>query len=466
RRWLKERSAPFVDPLRARYHSWPTYWQHFAVCFALGIVIETGIHLGHGLPMVADWQRWGFDKTVSMLQTYRAWGWIDGEPLPGGYSRFIWVDIDEDSWSDERWGGGEPFLQPRREVLELVDRAFAWGARVVYVDLLLDGTAGDFERQWLAALQRRTFPGGEPRHLLTARSLRQPLASSAGSFEAHAPPKRPRLRAAFWDTYQAPPGGVVVHPVLPRFLSDSDLRVRRWSIGQTAATGNADRFLPSPQLALYCLQPARHPPLAAWCERITEAHAPASGEHPEHAGEHAGHDALASTLLFPLGSNGRLGYSLFPALTALANAQIDEFRNAIVVIGGSYEESRDHFHTPVGRLPGALLNLNALDTMLRYGQLRELPWQAKWPLVLGLMVLVAALFAFGKRLVATVVAGGLVAVGFIFVVGPLLLRYGLWFDFGSPLLGIYLHRNIEEWHAAHAHAEMADDGHHTTHLPH
>lgn len=463
---LKQHGATLVEPLRQRYRTWPHYWQHFAVCFALGIAIETALHLAHGLGPVALWQRWGFDKTVSLLQTYRALGWIDREPLHSDYSGFVWVDIDEVSWSDPRWGGGEPFLQPRREVFKLVDRAFDWGARVVYVDLLLDGKSGEIERQWLAKLHDRRFADGKPRHLLAARSLRQPPAGRNPSNEAHAAPELPRLRPAFWDAYQAPAGGVRVHPVLPHFRPDSDLLVRRWSIGQTAAIGEASRFLPSPQLALYCLQPGRHPSLAAWCQRLAETRERADSETTKHGEEHTDHNPLASTLLFPFGSQegyqkGDLGYGLFPALSVLikADAPIDEFRNAIVVIGSSYEESRDHFYTPVGRLPGALLNLNALDTMLRHGQLHELPWQAKWPLALTLIVLVAALFAFGNRLMATVIAGGLVAAGFIFVIGPLLLRQGLWFDFGAPMLGILLHRNIEEFIAARQREKASADGH-------
>lgn len=446
------RARSLWRPLRQRYARWPAFWQHFGVSFALGLAIEASLHFfGHGLPPVVEWQRWARDKTVALTRLYREEGWIDTSPLPGGFSRFALIDIDDSTWQSESWGGGEPFPQPRDRLMGLIDRAFNAGARVVYLDVLLDGRLDDEGMAQLKKFAEKRFGTGEQRHLLVARSLRYPPSEDA-------PPK---MRPAFWDGHTNQAGGIQIHPVLPNYPLDTDLRVRQWHIGFRAIAPEAaagERFYPSPQLALYCLREDRpsgagHQALIAWCGRGGDANT--ESPFPDQAQPH---DSVASTILFQLGERGNLGYSRWPALAVLENDSIRAFQDAVVVIGASYRESRDHYYTPVGRQAGALLNLNAMDTMLRYGHLQQLPWHTQLPLALTVIAVVAAVFAFSRGPAAVAIASGIVIGVFAFLAGPWLLLQGVWFDFGSPLLGIQLHRSIEELLAARRRSDPSSPG--------
>jgi hypothetical protein len=68
----------------------------------------------------------------------------------------------------------------------------------------------------------------------------------------------------------------------------------------------------------------------------------------------------------------------------------DIFRERIVVIGASHHESGDNHLTPMGLMPGALVNINAIHTLFDYGQLQPAPWYSRI-LVSGAIVSVIAL---------------------------------------------------------------------------
>ncbi|RKZ47087.1 MAG: hypothetical protein DRR16_27295 [Candidatus Parabeggiatoa sp. nov. 3] len=81
------------------------------------------------------------------------------------------------------------------------------------------------------------------------------------------------------------------------------------------------------------------------------------------------------------------------------NELINSSLHSVVVIGGSYREGHDYANlTPLGEMPGALIIINAIRTLLEYGEIKPLPnWLnvSTYVILLILMSLVLARFCYG-----------------------------------------------------------------------
>ncbi len=82
------------------------------------------------------------------------------------------------------------------------------------------------------------------------------------------------------------------------------------------------------------------------------------------------------------------GFTAVPALNVLDSDTLGVFDDAIVLIGRTDRESGDDHLTPVGRIPGVLLHVNELMTLLSYG--RKVAPLSPW---LGALLAFAATFA-------------------------------------------------------------------------
>ncbi len=434
---LIRRSSPVSGPVRRRLRKWPEFWRNFTLSFLVGCFIAVLILIAGSnseIPLLENTQRWVRDKCIAVTRYYRQIGIIDSSPLPSGISGFVFLDIDDATWRNPEWGGGEPPIQPRQQVLKLVDQAFENGAKFVFLDVTMDGPSRAEDMDWLARFVGKAYGPGDGRYLFVARSLRAPIDPHKGTLDMNA---RPTMRPAFWDAYRPRDGAAHIQSVLPMFHKDSDLRVRDWEPGMTVFSppDGASRYFPSPQLALYCYQrglpgAASHKELEPLCPLIgtvlDQKDAPGA--------------KLSGTVLFGLGMEGRLGYSRLPVGSMLHMDTVRELPGSIAILGASFLESGDHHVTPIGELPGSLLATNAMDTMLRYGQLHELPMWAKMLLAMVNISIVAAVLATVHRMFAYGFATVLVIVVFGVAVGPWLLMKGWWFDFGTPLVGIQLHK--------------------------
>jgi len=115
----------------------------------------------------------------------------------------------------------------------------------------------------------------------------------------------------------------------------------------------------------------------------------------------------------------------------------------IAVIGASYEDSRDAHITPLGVMPGSLVLVNAIDTLQTVGILQSLPTLVILSITALILVAISAAFALLSALWASVLMLALVAL----TMGPLsfwFLKHGIWLDIGAPIIGIYLHRELED----------------------
>lgn len=114
------------------------------------------------------------------------------------------------------------------------------------------------------------------------------------------------------------------------------------------------------------------------------------------------------------------------------------FSNRIVVIGQTHDESGDFFSTPLGRMPGAQLLVNAIDSMAKQGLMRQPRWQLTMALAVALIVAVGYVFARWSSTMGKFLATGAVIMT-AGVASVFYFAHGVWLDFAAPIIGIQIH---------------------------
>jgi hypothetical protein len=131
------------------------------------------------------------------------------------------------------------------------------------------------------------------------------------------------------------------------------------------------------------------------------------------------------------------------------------FAGRVVVIGGTYRDTRDWHATPIGEMPGAMVVINAIHSLRVHGQLHK---PDLWQILLieaVLIFMMSVLFAALDSVLAFVVSSA----GILLVLLPisfLAFRSGVWVTFALPLLAVQLHqvyRLIEEARAPEGEAK-------------
>lgn len=119
-------------------------------------------------------------------------------------------------------------------------------------------------------------------------------------------------------------------------------------------------------------------------------------------------------------------------------ASLDIFRNKIVVIGGSYRDGRDIYLTPIGEMPGSLILINAIHSLLQYEDISSLPSVVFMFLLETLIILMTAVLMMSRGFWTMLLSGAMV----IFMLLPMsmvLFRYGVGVNFAIPLVFMLLY---------------------------
>jgi hypothetical protein len=121
----------------------------------------------------------------------------------------------------------------------------------------------------------------------------------------------------------------------------------------------------------------------------------------------------------------------------------------VVVIGGSYADSRDWYSTPLGEMPGFAVVINAIESLRANGQYGEASKVLKYLVMIVLIILTSMAYARYHPLVATALILPLI----YFTVLPIsfyLFQSGAWLDFTAPVLGVQLHELLASAESAWA----------------
>ncbi len=467
--------------------------RHWIINFLIGIAIEIVLMAAHNAPIVIAAQNWALDTAMQGNAEVHA---LRGSDVTSRELAFI--DVDEETWRNPLWGNAEPFHAPRAGLLTLIDYAIG-EARYIVLDVIIE-SRNDPEDEWFASeIEKRVTKLKPDQHILFVRTLREPLN---GMQNLLAPEIRP---SPLDDVIKSYPKQL--HAVAPYFHVSRDGVLRDWEMWRAGCrrdpgTGKGHwEILPSVQFAIAALirsndaqrakfpwnQPAKTDPCIVDLAAVALPDVPASKVRPNDAPvwnwlrsrpdlTHVSELAEPNDASFVLNNRIFFRYRyrqeispvrLIPALAVLKHApHMDIAANGIVVIGQSFEAARDQHATPLGVMPGGMVLINSVESMLNPGLLQEPGW-AGWLAIEGTSIaLVGFVLAYLDYVIAVIVILTLF-IPLLIIANYFLLLWGIWMDFAVPLLGMYAHKIIAEFdaylprrrdrrHDTHVHPNRAD----------
>ncbi|BBP44521.1 hypothetical protein THMIRHAT_22670 [Thiosulfativibrio zosterae] len=188
-------------------------------------------------------------------------------------TQFLFIDVDDETYRNEWWGGGEPRVNPRKPITELLEKLFEAGVPIVMLDFnfdtLTESSVSELEKtlhKQDEAFRDRVkviLQNHPDRRLLYVKSFQKPLQSN--TFQVLRPSALDELATYFPEQ---------VFPVAPNFVvSPQDRQIRYWRLWESACQvldpkkDGKGRWVvvPSPQLVLYALsRSSNKPDLPPW----------------------------------------------------------------------------------------------------------------------------------------------------------------------------------------------------------
>jgi CHASE2 domain-containing sensor protein len=414
----------------------------------VGVLVAVFLYLGPETSRLRDMEDFAVDWMNRMQ--------VDTEWLnPPDTRGYVLLDMDERSF--EAWG--EPFHVPRDHLARMIHYAADGGALAVVVDVELNrpGTDPAADRVLLDLISR--YPHGAPDLIL----LRTTSSSSKGRSKAL------QWRRTIVDQLQL---SEAVHFAHSRYVKDdSDLRLRRWRLAEYGCLNGNPVVLPSVQLVLDVLLRTGREGWKGVQARLEAMGVDDCSDNADRVGIRTEPKMLRyADRLIRLSTHGidqRVVYSFSDSapggkapfglerisavqlLKHLPDASFDPVRDRIVVIGASYEDSRDLHETPVGRMPGALIVLNAVKSLNQLGQLEGPPTRVVLLIEVVLILVMAFLFSRFETGWAAMFTGTLIIV-LLVPISFWWFRYGVWVDLAAPLLAMQLHQAFANWQQEHS----------------
>jgi CHASE2 domain len=136
---------------------------------------------------------------------------------------------------------------------------------------------------------------------------------------------------------------------------------------------------------------------------------------------------------------GHAHYITAEKVEKLRGTDVDDFfSNRIVIIGGSNEESRDIYNTPYGPMPGALILINAIDSLRVNHQIKETSYLAEKAVSIAIAIIVMLILEFLFRIEMSPIV---YMMGYgIGLVASIALLYGrIWFGVSGVIAGGVAH---------------------------
>ena len=378
---------------------------------------------------------------------------------------FAFIDIDDATWAAWKY----PLITPRDKIAELIDHAVASKPALIFLDIDLTWPSADAKSVKTLKDLVAAYGEGKP-PLLLVRSLIDPPPGG--------PTELPKIR---YTVVEDGPSSVPSDPlpldnlvksvnwVSAQFELDGDGIVRHWRLYEMICDpAGGPMLLPSLQLmaALKVLQrqddraipnamAALNTLVPDTCRSAPRALPPVVVHAPTPVIVAGGYE-LGSRIIYTIGWRGgapalgpyveKTAGSLAPLVVVRSAGAIlkmnpgdpiEGLADRIVVIGGSYVDSGDWHTTPIGRMPGALIAINAIHALLETGTPSEPREPARTLIALAFIVAVAMLFSVLRPILAGIAASILT---FIVLVASIpLFRSGVVLDLAIPSFGVIVH---------------------------
>ena len=438
-----------IQPQQAQHD----YRRRFMMNMLVGLGIILLAFLFRDSPFLKGIENEGIDTLMQIRQKI-----IPANPdIPP----FVWLDIDDNT--HQAWHA--PMFTPRDRLHHLIRAAVEAEARLVIVDVDLSRkTPMNGLEDYTKGLKLHPYDQALSDYLAnykTACSKDCPPIILARTFQSSAA-SRHHTRPSFLDEAAEKSAPYVQWASTLFFRDPYEHKIRHWWLWQSACTAQQPTVIPSIELLAAALirnglsqtaglEKALQPFQPQDCFGTPTTHLPPEtiqmGKLTVSTEQHGIKQRVMFSIPWKVHNNQKIKYSLkdktgktiisifsakdFAELSPKVN--LEALKNSIVVIGGSYREGRDYANlTPLGEMPGALIIINAIRTLLEYGEIKPLPNWVKVLTYFGLLVLmslVLARFGYGS--------GSIILGVFVLVVlipcSILLFNYGIWLDFMLPL---------------------------------
>ena len=375
----------------------------------LGVGVSVIVTLASRVGVFQGWET----RAVDAFLFFR-----DQVPAP----EIVLVVIDEEAFQEL----GERQPVSRQYLAELGDFLLRSGAQVVAFDVLLKSRSVAEEDAALIVMARRWEGTGAGR--LVFATLGVPRKGEGRAHYELAPPFSPELRGMFGFT-NAPVG--------------SDGLIRQMAPVLPAGDGGFLPSFPLAVLAAYGGQTAEQLTRALTDQRANPIHLPARNRN---AGTIQGEPITLGTLsdspwrIDFTGPQGSLNSFASAALVQFARSgqqpnPENPFKGKIVLVGGTFRESRDFYPTPTGLMPGVEIQANMVHTLLSRRALLPPHWLLNLALLIAACLSVSFLSLWFRPLWVAALSVALIA-AFIAMSYEAYTHGGYWLDFVAPVVGM------------------------------
>jgi len=505
--FLPQLPRKMLNGLLKKGHSLPRFYHNLAINLVIGLAL-TWLLLTflNQYPLLTDPKDEGMDLAMQIRQNII--------PPLGNNPPFVFLDIDDKT--HQAWD--EPLFTPRNRLKNLIAAAVKAEARLIVVDVGLSQTTpieglgfteklhpydqqlSDYLANYVADCEKKPAKTACP-PIILPRNFRAslPKPPTDTGYLSVPPLPIPEERSSFLDQVTAEP---YVQWASTMFFRSPDYVIRRWWLWQPTCTAQQSvGVIPSVQLLVAAI--IRNGTLQNTQEILPNAlsrfkpekcpgnYVPAQPEQIQIGNLTVSTDTqgIRQRIMYsmPWLVNNKpppLPHSLYteenrelPILTIFSaqrfaestpRADLSTLKNSIVVIGGSYSDGRDIHLTPLGKMPGPLILINAIHSLLQYEEIESVSlWQKL--LLQALLIILISVFSLGltrSQLVRRFIQWTIRRLGFValFIFGifagafsgaivillvlpfaVILLRYGIWLDFVIPLLLVQINQTMNDF---------------------
>lgn len=436
-------------------HPQHNYYRRFIINMLVGLSILLLAFIFRESAFLVGIENEGIDTLMQIRQKVI--------PVNKNIPPFILLDIDDNTY--QAWNA--PLFTPRDRLHNLISTAVNAQARLVIVDVDLSRkTPMAGLEKYTQALKHHPYDQALSDYLagyaITCASKPTcPPIILARSFQSMSA-FHLNTRSSFLDDAVQKSAPYVQWASTLFFRDSYEHKVRHWWLWQSACTAQQPIVIPSIELLVAALirnnisQPdSLEQSLQAFqpqdCFGTPTTHLPPNNIQIGKLTVSTGQGGIKQRVMFSMpwlveNKPPRLPYYLKnqagePIVAILPaqpyaelppTASLEALKNNIVVISGSYSEGHDTHLTPLGEMPGALIIINAIHTLLEYGEIKPLSTWSKMLTYFSLimfMSLILARFGYGW--------GSIILGLFVLIVlipsSILLFSYGIWLDFMLPL---------------------------------
>lgn len=473
------------------------FWAEFSSNLVIGLAIVLTLFLirDHHVPILAEdmeaMENKDMDAMMKFLSYFsppesnrKVFG-NDCKSIPG----FMFLDIDESSyrmWREE-WKSDLPFT-PRDHMQKLIEKTIKRKEppKMVIVDVDLgrprtfseelrkdDDNLKEYLKGYISGCKEKPIGDKSCPPIILVRYLE--IKNEEDQKEASKEPIY-ELLPSFLDEVVIPENSPYVQWASANFVV-TDHVLRYWRLWQIACKDQQPIVVPSAQLLAVAMLCNESPKLGydalqekikltSECEYCRNKSEPPRKELLEEAviekcsekipksihicGElsvgHSGKDGteLAQRIKYRMKYRKEDGITVLKVPAWKVERLGVSVKDKIVVIGTSHALGGDMHNTPLGEMPGALVLINAINSLLEHGEMtRYLPPEVGITLLIVLVLVMSGLFTRFSSFEVKLWMGALILVIGL-LIGLYFLSNGKWLNFILALLVLELHHLMNE----------------------